>query len=372
MEWSELKTDRIIGYAINYPKHRLLCHVTAKTGKNIVPKPLGITLNITERCNLQCKMCRIWKRDIEKEELSENDILQVITDMKKWGINRLNLSGGEPLLRKNLVFKVLSLCQKYDIETGMVTNGWLLDEKTADQLVSLGIGRISISIDGIGSIHDNIRGVNGSFDKAVYAIDNINKAKEKLDKRCIIHINTVVCNENLDGLMSLVDMARHLKSIIWLQAFHNRDTERKLVKDIKDPLWISGDRLEKLNDVMDKIIDIKRREKGIIGNPTKELMFIKKYFKDYDVERNECYAAFDNISIDSFGNVLPCWHWSSIGNIKDKDIISIWNSDIYRKTVLNMQKCTSPCILNCHFTPGSLNSLLYDMVYLPMRRMIRT
>lgn len=366
MEWSELKTDKILGYAFNYPKHRFLCCMTTKTGKHMVAKPLGVTLNITGKCNLRCKMCGIWARDIERDdELSEVDILQLISDMKKWGINRISFSGGEPLLRKDIVFKILSLCQKYGIETGMVTNGWLLDEKTADELISLGISRISISIDGMGKTHDNIRGVNGSFNRAIEAINNINRSKEKLGKKCVIHTNTVITNENLDELIALTDMARNHNSVIWFQAY---DTGGISAKGKKDPLWIPEDRLNKLNEIIDKIIVIKRREKSVIGNPTKELKSIKTYFKNYNIERNECYAAFDNISIDSFGNVLPCWHWKSVGNIKDKDIRSIWNSDIYRKAIIDMQKCDNPCLLNCHFTPGSLDSLLYDMIYLPILR----
>lgn len=365
MEWKELKTETILRYITGYPKHRFLCYLSTKTGKHIVSRPLGITLNITEKCNLQCKMCNIWNRDTEREELSRDDILRMVSDMNKWGIKRLNLSGGEPLLRKNIVFEVLSLCQKYGIETGMVSNGWLIDRKTADQLISLDIGRISISVDGIGNTHDNIRGVNGSFNKAMRAIDNINRSREELEKRCVIHINSVICNENLDELIDIIDTARRFNSIIWLQALHNSGLGEK------DPLWIPEHRMNKLNEVMDKIIDIKKNEKGIIGNPSKELMFVKAYFKDYVVKRNGCYAAFDTISIDSFGNVLPCWCLKSVGNIKDKSIMSIWNSDTYRKTIIDMQKCTYPCMLNCHFTPGSLSSLFYDMIYIPATRGLR-
>lgn len=364
MEWKELKTKMILKYITGYPVHRSLCYLTTKTGKYMVSKPLGVSLNITERCNLRCKMCYTWRMNIEKEELSENNILQMISDMKKWGVDRLNISGGEPLLRKNAVYKVLSLCKEYGIQTGLVTNGWLLDKKTADQLMILDLSRLSVSIDGFGDVHDSIRGVKGSFDRAIDALNNINSSKDELEKSCVVHINSVICNENLDMLIDLIDLARRNNSINWFQALHSYD------KRTEDPLWIPKHRLDKLNETIDKIIEIKKNEKGIIGNPTKELRSIKRYFKDYVVERDECYAAFDTISINSYGSVLPCWLWNNAGNIKDNDIISIWNSDVYKKSIMDMQKCKHTCMLNCHFAPGSLDSLLYDMVYIPIIRKI--
>ena len=59
MEWKELKTKQVLEYGIKYPLHRLLCYLSAKTNKNLISNPLSVTLNITERCNLQCKMCEV-------------------------------------------------------------------------------------------------------------------------------------------------------------------------------------------------------------------------------------------------------------------------------------------------------------------------
>lgn len=370
MEWNELKIGQILRHGFNYPRHRFLGYLSIKMNENYVPKPLGITLNVTEKCNLRCKMCYWWKKDLKGEELSEKDILGIIEDMKDWGVNRINLSGGESLLRKNIVFNVLSLCNEYGIETGLVTNGWLLDEKTADQLVMRGLARISISIDGIGNTHDNIRGIKGSYDKAIDAINNLNKSKERLNIKCVVHLNTVVCNENLDELLNLIELAKSLNCIIWFQAFHCYDDNGKLVKDEKNSLWIPKDRLNKLNEILDKVIEIKMKESGIIGNPMDELRHMKKYFEDYNVKKVNCHAAFDALSIDSFGNVQPCWHRKSIRNIKEEGIRAIWESDEYKKTLISMQHCTLPCLLNCHFTPGSLGSLMYDMIYLPVRRVL--
>lgn len=368
VEWKELKPRQILRYGLIYPKHRFLCYLSGKTKRNLVSKPLGITLNITEKCNLRCKMCYWWKKDLKSEELSEAEILRIVEEIKEWGVNRINLSGGEPLLRKNVVFKVLALCQEYGIETGMVTNGMLMDQNIADQLISLGLSRISISIDGIGNTHNNIRGINGSYDKAVEAIKMINISKEKMNENCIVHLNSVLCNQNLDELLDLVELARHLKSVIWFQAVHCYDVNGTLIEDKENPLWIPKNTLNKLNEVVDRIIEIKKNESGIIGNPTKELNAFKKYFEGFRNQKQNCYAAFDTISIDSYGNVLPCWHWKSIGNINNMGIKSLWNSEKYEKILFEMQNCQLPCLLNCHFTPGSLGSLMYDMVYLPVMR----
>lgn len=367
MEWNELNISQVLRYSISFPMHRLLTYLSIKTKRNFVSKPIGIALNITEKCNLKCEMCRWWRKDIEGEELSESEILQLITTIKAWGIRKINFSGGEPLLRKDVIFSALSLCKEYDIETSLVTNGWLLDENTTEKLLSLGLDRIGISVDGIGNMHDNLRGTVGAYNRAIDAINNVNTYKEKLNKNCIIHLNSVVCNKNLDELLKLAELAKYLKSIMWLQAVHCYDNNGTLTTE--NQLWVAKSRLHTLDRTIDKLVKIKINEKGRIGNSIKELMYMKEYFYG-SINRNNCYAPFDMMSIDSCGNVLPCWHRKGIGNIRNEDIKSIWNSDAYKNTMMDVQHCSFLCSLNCRFTPGSIYSIIHDMAYLPWRRIV--
>ena len=371
MEWSELNPVYVIKYGMSYPIHRRLCYLSSKLNKNLVPHPLSININVTERCNLRCKMCHWWKNKFDRDELTDEELLNFVNDIHKWGVKRLNFGGGEPLLRKNTVFKLLHKCNEYGIDTGLVTNGWMVNQDTADKLISSKLGRVSISVDGLGETHDRIRGVKGSFDKVMNAIDNLNATREKFNNKCVIHINTVLCNENLDEILDLVQLAKNKKCIIWIQALHSYDDEGNPVKNLNDPLWIPNSRLDKLDLVIDTLIDIKKKESGVIGNPTLELKMMKEYFRNPVIKRNYCYAGFDAININSFGDIRPCWHWIAVGNIKEAKIWDIWKSETYTKNLMKMQKCKYPCLLNCHYTPGSLGSIIHDLIYLPVMRKIK-
>lgn len=123
--------------------------------------------SVTGRCNYRCRHCYMNAPDAALGEISTKEALDFIDQMAECGVLRVDITGGEPFVRKDfwqLVDRILS----YKIVIGQIyTNGWLLDEKTLDEFEKRKLKpEINISFDGTGW-HDWMRGINGAEEAAL-------------------------------------------------------------------------------------------------------------------------------------------------------------------------------------------------------------
>lgn len=131
------------------------------------------SIDITYKCNFRCKHCfnSSGEHSGIKQELSDEKILETADEIMDLGVESLCLCGGEPLLRKDLVYKIANLKKKTNTALSMVSNGYLIDEKEAEKLASSSINQIQISVDGrYSKTHDWLRNKTGSFEHAINAI----------------------------------------------------------------------------------------------------------------------------------------------------------------------------------------------------------
>jgi cyclic pyranopterin phosphate synthase len=114
-------------------------------------RPLrNLRLSVTDRCNLRCEYCMpedqyVW---LPREDLLHYDEISALVDVfLSLGVDRLRLTGGEPLLRRDLPTLVSMLSPKPGLkDLAMTTNGVLLAEQI-DQLKAAGLGRVTVSLD---------------------------------------------------------------------------------------------------------------------------------------------------------------------------------------------------------------------------------
>lgn len=127
--------------------------------------------SITGRCNYRCRHCYMDAPDAALGELSTEEALDLIEQMAACGVLSVDITGGEPLVRKDiwqLIDRILS--HKITIGT-FYTNGWLLNETVLKEFEHRGIKPyISISFDGVGW-HDWMRGVSGAEKAAMNALE---------------------------------------------------------------------------------------------------------------------------------------------------------------------------------------------------------
>jgi len=153
--------------------------------KPLAPKVMTAVVNY--RCNARCAMCNIWQSP-RRHEMTVDEFADVMADPLFDGIERLTVVGGEATLRNDLVeltrMFVERLTHLKSLST--ITNGFLPDRILANTEAMLalteprGIGfSISVSLEGLGTDHDKVRGVNGAFQKVLTTLDGLKHMQEQ-------------------------------------------------------------------------------------------------------------------------------------------------------------------------------------------------
>lgn len=158
--------------SINQLGRLALSEVRTKQFGQVFPtKPETLNLLVNDVCNSRCQMCLIWKNKKEKE-FDANELREILSDSLFSKLKYVGVSGGEPTLRKDLPELFRVICEKKPLikGTGIITNGILEDVvkqrvlDSAEICKSFGVKfNIMLSLDGIGEVHDTVRGRANNF-----------------------------------------------------------------------------------------------------------------------------------------------------------------------------------------------------------------
>lgn len=295
-----------------------------------VPRPV-VVWALTKACNLRCVHCYASATpEPEKGELTHQQGRALLDDLRAFGVPAVLFSGGEPLARPDAP-QLIGYARSLGLNCTLSTNGVLIDDAMADQLAAVGLKYVGISLDGIRSRHDKLRGVAGAFDGSLAAIDRCRARGIKVGVRFTVHaLNEVDLNAIFD-LCLAHDVDR---LCIYHLAYAGRGGKMQKVdlaawqtRRIMDQIFArsraahaSGSKLEVLTvgnhvdaayllmavqrDVPSRYEEIESRLRGSGGN------------------RSGCNVA----SIDPTGNVHYdqfSWHYSC-GNVKQVAFSQIW------------------------------------------------
>ncbi|KIX13188.1 heme b synthase [Dethiosulfatarculus sandiegensis] len=162
----------------------------------------------TRRCNLSCLHCRAGAEDENyPNELTTAQGEEMLKDLATMGKPVIILTGGEPLLRKD-IFHLARFGTDLGLRMVMAVNGTLMTDEIAQRMVDSGIQRISVSIDGPDAkSHDAFRGLDGAFDKALEGLESAKKVG--LD----FQLNTTVTRSNLPWMENIHKLAEDLGAV---------------------------------------------------------------------------------------------------------------------------------------------------------------
>jgi len=136
--------------------------------------PQTTVWEITLACNMRCIHCGSSAEPLRKrkDELTTEEALDVVRQLKEIGTERIVFSGGEPFLRKDWE-ELAQEAARLDIIPSFISNGFLVNEKIADRINGLKKERthIGLSIDGNEKVHDYIRQTKGSFKRVTRALE---------------------------------------------------------------------------------------------------------------------------------------------------------------------------------------------------------
>ena len=327
----------------------------------IAPKsPLMVYVELTRRCNMKCRHCDIWMtaskhKDLKRTEVSGERLLEVLTGQVERGLLAVDLFGGEPLMRTDLE-EIIRGLKTVGVHVTVTTNGTLVDENRAAGMVEAGLDQLLVSIDGPeASVHDGIRGREGTFDKAVAGLEAFLAAGGRK-----AGVNTLVCRENIDHLPAMVDLtsrigARQLRLLPYHQCypFNQYGQDDELLPRQED--------LSRLDGALDGVIR-KSSAQHITTNGLSYLEGIIRWYAGEPVEVR-CMAGLAVCDINAFGDVYPCYTLGRpVGSIREAAFDSLWSGEAmeaHRKSTGNCRECWQ----SCYIEPGlrlSLRALLQD------------
>lgn len=317
--------------------------------------PSIIYVNINNVCNLKCKMCDVGQK-VETSSFYQNLKSENQLDIEEWKqfIDDIasfkpivHINGTEPLLYKHLI-EFIKYVRSKNLHCKLTTNGVLLS-KYAKQLIDADIQLINVSIDGPPAIHDLIRGVPGTFDKAYSGIKQIIYFKKQLNKNNPeIVINFTISSYNYECLVDTIaafdgmDISRFDFGALSFKTKKMAEMHNKLYK--KYPA--TEESLKDVNpaDIETKklLIQIKKIKNMYTPNrvgfsPDLNLKNLEIYYKKpeqfVDSMRSKCLIPWVSSQINSNGDVIPtdrCLH-IVLGNIREKSFRQIWNDKPYRE-----------------------------------------
>ena len=271
-------------------------------------KNMNITIDVTSKCNLRCKHCRVNEigYDMTLNEIEE--VFNKLTDFKPRGVF---ISGGEPLIRDDIV-EIVRKSKKLAPVTILNTNSLLLTENKLKELVDSGLNYIQVSVDGIEEQHDYIRG-KGTYKKTIEKMKMINEYSDQIK----LHISSVVSQKNIDYMEEFARQILEIENInVQILGFKRFIPNNVL----KDSAALGKNGLKKLYKNLE-LLQKKYKEKTTIVSdmPMKNVFNEKRaieVMKKYNLSCVGCSAGVNGISIRNDGTVTPCTLlYISCGNI---------------------------------------------------------
>jgi Fe-coproporphyrin III synthase len=121
-----------------------------------------LALNVHTACNCRCVMCDIWKANDQNRTIGVDELASHVAAIRRLHVQRVMLTGGEPLLHRNL-WTLCDMLRAEGIKLTLVTTGLLIGRHVDD--LAARIDELVISIDGPPDVHDAVRRVRGGFDR---------------------------------------------------------------------------------------------------------------------------------------------------------------------------------------------------------------
>lgn len=300
------------------------------------PFPLRCAkIKLTSRCNLRCHMCRYWETR-EENALPTGTWVRILEEMGALGCRKVHFSGGEVLLRPDIV-ELVAAGRALGLKVNLTTNGTLLTNELARALVRARVHGVSLSLDAPrASMHDGIRGVPGSFRRTCAAIRRLQHHGERQGHMPRIRLNTVVMQDTFRLLPAMVDLAGRLGVV----ELHPMPVDEKGERKRR----LSRGQIERYNrDIAPEVAE-RRRRHGFstaphlvfpFGVEARDVRLARQgLYARGAYEDRPCLAPWLHLYAGWDGEVFPCCMTSrrmaSLGSLARASVAEIWTGEAYR------------------------------------------
>ncbi len=281
------------------------------------------TLLITWACNSRCLSCKIWEiyKDNPKgirEELRLEEYARLFADPVFKNIKNLGIAGGEPLMRPDLldIMMLIPRTVHLFLATNAITLGRL--KQVLPEFAKRGNVVVQISIDGIGEMHDRVRGVPGNYDRCLQVLNWL------VEMKMPRVISSTLSPLNYRELPDLYRLAQNYGA-----GFAFRTAAKGDFYDNVDEQLLYQWRPEQINALREEIKPVVEDQirRGETSDATGVFWDEIPQWLDGTIQMPSCLAAYKTFLLDPVGEVYPCpsW-WHSLGNIKRASFSEVWRS----------------------------------------------
>ena len=289
-----------------------------------VPSPPFLILFINSLCNMKCEHCFYWQQLNQPDDLSLEEIVSLSEELGP--IENLNLSGGEPFLRKEFA----TICRQFIRRNGVKeiyvpTNGYFTDRTVAAlrgvlQESTLKVFAVELSLDGMPEFHDEFRKTKHSFRKAMETYDALVDLQQE-DPRLQIHAISTATESNMTEIRLLTTF---LYDRCPRMTHHNLAIIRG---DRKNPT-LKGPALQDYRNLYDYVRRLwSAREEGRYGAIVEPMLqWVKLKAAEREQQYVPCRAGVLSAVVHANGDVGVCEQRPPLGNLRDRSFMQIWRS----------------------------------------------
>jgi MoaA/NifB/PqqE/SkfB family radical SAM enzyme len=304
-----------------------------------VPSPPFVILFINSICNMKCEHCFYWQSLNSPDDLTFDEIVDLSKQLGR--IENLNLSGGEPFLRKEFGAICRQFIRQNEVkEIYVPSNGYFTERMVAQiretlQEKSLQLFAVELSLDGMPDFHDRFRATKNSFKKAMETYDAL-EAIQREDPRLQIHAISTATADNMDEICRLTTF---LFERCPKMTHHNLALIRG---DRKNPS-LQGPKLAEYESLYTYVKRLwAPREQGRYGSIVEPMLQWAKV-KTAQEQRQviPCRAGVLSVVIYHNGEVSVCEQHAPLGNIRQCSFQEIWYSESARR--LRASICAKEC-----------------------------
>jgi Fe-coproporphyrin III synthase len=312
-------------------------------------------------CNCRCIMCDIWKDNKNLKQLTEDDIVNLLTSLKKLGTQQVLMSGGEALLNPNF-FRFCEILGQQGIKVSLLSTGLTLT-RNAVQLIKW-VNDIIVSLDGNESLHNTIRNIPDAYGKLKEGVQHI----KGIDPTFRITARTVIHRLNFRHWPQIIESAKEmdLDQVSFLPAdvsSHAFNREVLWSDQRQHEILLREEELEELKMITEHVIEqyATGPDKHFIAESAEKLRKIHSYYSAFyghnPFPYKKCNAPWVSAVVEADGTVRPCFFHPPMGNIRQHTLESILNSEEsirFRKDLdMNTDSTCVKCVCYLHLSPAT-------------------
>lgn len=320
------------------------------SGRSAYPSEVYICIN--NKCDMRCKMCDVGQRQEcssfyknlmtpSEEQLTLDDFKKLIDDVAGFK-PIIHINGTEPLLYKDLL-EFIEYTGATGLSCGITTNGSRL-HKLAERLVEAGTKKICVSIDGPPEVHDSIRGVPGTFNRAYNGLKKISEIKKETERKYpkqhieyTISDYNYMCLEETVSLLQGLDLDNINFSLLDFRTNEMVKKHNQLYPEYPaTETCTSGVSIESIDIkvLAEEIKKIKMKHTNVSFSPDLDPHELDLYHRKPEIflRGRKCMVPWWATQINSNGDIVPFARCLNVvlGDIKKKSFKDIWNDEPYR------------------------------------------